>query len=199
MKTFDFLKDRFTSAKKKLFPLNLWGCVGQMTMAQFKGIIIAQWVILVQNSLSADFYTLPILSVSLGSVVIGFIASGFGTSIYTTHNQATPETSVKRAMFNITELIFILALIFNIVLDFAIINFDISATLETVDLFSVRTVHLVFNVALFFLALVTLIIQTCCFWNQIDREWIFNNLAEAQTVAEENKAEENAEAKEEEV
>ncbi|CAG5113799.1 Oidioi.mRNA.OKI2018_I69.chr2.g7889.t1.cds [Oikopleura dioica] len=203
---FNDVVDKLKTAKKKFFPA-VWGCVGEITVPHFRGIIISQWVLLsvlllltiIEGILAVDGLGLlgttkkSFLLYNTGGVVIGMIAAGFGTSIYTSQNQEGPDMAVKKALFSMTSLVFIFALLGNIGLDLLAI---IAGSIGYVDPF--RVINFIFNIALFFLVLVTLIMQTCCAWNKNDAKWIEENFVEKDTLQEPTDAQED-ETKEEAV
>merc|ERR1712037_704360 len=181
-------------AKKKLFP-NTWGCVGEMSLDHFRKIIISQWVLLSTTlilliALVATGAT-EFLAEALGlfAVFIGMIASGFGTSIYSSADQEGPDMPVKKALFNFSTILYILGLLgaigSTIFVTIYIDEYDYTPSGNTITsilpVFSVFIIILVFYICLLILALVTLIMRTCCIWNKNDREWMEKSVVENTT------------------
>merc|ERR1712210_228220 len=176
-------------AKKKLFP-NTWGCLGEMSLDHFRKIIISQWVLLSTTlilliALVATGET-EFLAEALGlfAVFVGMIASGFGTSIFSSADQEGPDMPVKKALFNFSTILYILGLVGAIGSTFFVtIYIDEYAyySLSILPVFSVFIIILVFYICLLILALVTLIMRTCCIWNKNDREWMEKSVVEDTT------------------
>ena len=110
----------------------MWGCTGEIAIEQFRRIIISMWALLAGRKqikyyfcffflvsgilVLADAIMLPFIDgVSVGTyifktagtVVLGMIACGFGTSIYSTENNDSADMIVKRALFSMTILFFL--------------------------------------------------------------------------------------------
>ena len=56
---------------------------------------------MVVNGLGLVAFSSPVIY-NIGGVVIGMIAAGFGTSIYTSQNQDGMDIAVKKALFSMT-------------------------------------------------------------------------------------------------
>ncbi|CBY22752.1 unnamed protein product [Oikopleura dioica] len=183
----DFV-DKLQVAKKKLFP-NTWGCVGEMSLVHFRNIIISQWVLLSITLILSIVYAAIIVSfgefgivdlfilypavVAVFVAVIGMIASGFGTSIYSSADQEGPDMLMKKALFHFCTLVYIFII-------FGAIVFTVFY-LTVLGADPIAIILLVIFICLFILALVTLIMRTCCIWNKNDLQWIEKSVVEDNT------------------
>ena len=184
-----------------------WGCSGEMKRAHFRWMINIQWLLLSSifsylellkmNSVllilsivdgvcdNRSWFGAVGISYNLGSVLIGMLVAGFGTSIYTSQKQEGMDMAVKKSMFNLLvrlrpsyflktvfkSLFFLFVLFGNILFDFLVkLPYDYGYVYEYYEggylynkykptLFGLKITIVVIYFILFFMNLVTLIMQ----------------------------------------
>ena len=119
------IRRKLKSVRKKLFP-GVWGCTGEMAMNQFRRIIISMWLLLtgltnitkhiwIEISVSLILGTVNSALIpfeggffsglgfglaTFGSIFVGAIVCGLGTSIYSAADQDGDDMIVRKALFS---------------------------------------------------------------------------------------------------
>ncbi|CAG5112043.1 Oidioi.mRNA.OKI2018_I69.chr2.g6301.t1.cds [Oikopleura dioica] len=173
--------DKLKSAKKLICP-SIWGCTGEMSIEQFRRIIISMWALLTVSGILVLTTAIKLpygggvapaatyIVTATGTIILGLIVCGFGTSMYSAQNKDSADMTVRKGLFCMTTILFLFADSISICFSFiiAVFSFDPFFLALNLPLFVILLV-------LFVLALVTLIKQTCCLWNKNDREWLEKN------------------------